>query len=842
MGASATFARPLRQERPRLFQAPGDVACDFPPPDDPVRQRILANILASCSELAGKEPVAAIPLCPHSPHPFHQLYITFYMGMEATALIEQYSFAWRMTGERRWLERARCWLDAATAWEHSDRVEEHFYTANRYMQALAVALDWLAGALTATEEQRIEACLVQLLERWWPEVDAGRHSPEGGHHAVVDNGHFGVAALQLLGRQERAAEWVAAVVDRFRAGIMPHGCGEDGSPVDGPSFWGPENNWMLQFGDALRHLTGVDLYREFPERLRRPLLYIRYNLVVPADTAAYAAGGGAVNPLATQGLSAALLRLAQEAGDAAWREVALSDPDLGRIYRYGVGVLGSEAECMVAMGPYAYLWYDPDFRPEPRDVLPWSRTFSARTGESVVLRSGWDRRALVAQVAGYGGAVAHSFANLSLYWAGHPVLTSISAFEASPVSCGNLPCVGGQNEHIARVGALVRGTAADRVRLESPRTWHEYWMLHGPVPALVLAVRRKPRQVEVVRENGESLARLNGLDCLQYPREPHFNPEAGELRLRFRLAAAVDDTRRQLLFHTGTGLPSWQGRTGGSQVNSFFLGFMGTGKGLTFGVQSQRYLVVQVSIPPDVARVTPGRWHEITARWGGFNIPAANPFIELELDGCRRRFDNPDTFGEVGKDTQNLARQEPRPFYVHPNTVLAFGAAAQLPDGGIAADLAMIGLDCPGRTPLRIDFSDGLAGETGSGELVFKMNPTSLLELEPGRAGLGAGPERVALHRLLPDAVFQRQPVPFYPSGLAASSRKSFREEDESDAVRLLASCGTGERLILLFAPAAGAVRVDPSDGGFELTLDGHRYAFEFEPDSGGVLQFVSPS
>ncbi len=311
---------PLRRERPRLYHAVDDAAYRFPAPTDPVRKRILANVLASCEEMEAKEAPPSIPLIGDSPHPFHQIYITFFASLEAAAFIEQYSFAWRMTGDRRWLQRARHWLDAAVAWEHSDRVEEHFYTANRYMQAFAVALDWLAGALTAEEEQRIEESLAQLLARWWPDVDAGRRSPEGGHHTVVDNGHFGVAALQLLGHHPQAAEWVQGVIDRFRAGVMPNGCGEDGSPTGRLGHEANENAWMLQFCDALLNVTGVDLYSEFPERLRRPLLFLRYHLVPPAEippqryTGAYAHMLNSDGATQLSDCSPVLLRLAQEAG------------------------------------------------------------------------------------------------------------------------------------------------------------------------------------------------------------------------------------------------------------------------------------------------------------------------------------------------------------------------------------------------------------------------------------------------------------------------------------------------------------------------------------------------
>jgi len=815
----------------------GDSDYLFPPPYDPVRQRILANILVSCDEFESKQPGETIPECPDSPHPFHQLYITFYAGMEAASLIEQYSFAWRMTGEERWLSRAKDWLAAACRWEHSDRIEEHFYTANRYMQAFAVALDWLAGALTPEEEQRIVDCLVPMMERWWPDVNVGRHSPEGGHHAVVDNGHFGVAALQLLGRHPAAAEWVQAVIDRFRAGIMTNGCGEDGSPVDGPSFWGPENGWMLQFSDACRNVVGVDLYKEFPERLRRPLFFVRYHLVPPAEIvpqryppvyATMLTGGHELNYS-----SPILLQLAQKARDGDLRDIALRDPTIGRICQYGVGVKRSSSECMTARGPYAYLAYDPHFEPVRRaTALPLSRTFTARYGESAILRSSWGDRSMVAQLSGYAGGVAHAFGNLHVQWAGYPLLKPIGAFEASPVSCGSLPCVGGQNEHVALLRELIHGPDADVVLVESPRTRHEYHLLRGPTPALLAAVQRKPRGVRIVREGGQAFARLDGLDYLQYAREPHFNPAAGELCLRARLNSPIESDRYQILFHTGMSFPGH-----GTSVNGFFLGLPDEGKGLTFGVQNQRYLIVEAEIRAEVAEVEPGEWHEIGARWGGFNTPEGRPFIEIELDGQVQRFDDPDSFGEVGRDTAGLARDLPRAFYVHPNTALAFGAPVQIPDAGTEVDIAEIRLACPERQPLKVDFSQGLTDETGRGELMYKLNPTELLELTEAAALLGAGSERVCVIPALPDIKFRQEIVPHFTSGLAAGSRKSFIEGGESDSTRILASCGHRDLLVLVFVPEAARARITNVDNGFELDLNGTRHEFVVRPERAPLLQ-----
>lgn len=825
----------IRHERPRLFRPADDPDFRFEAPDDPVRRRILANILDDCALYAGRRPWRRVPRRAHSPHPNHQLYLTFYTAMQATALIENYAFAWRLTKDPRWLGRARAWLRAAAAWDHGDHVEEHFYTANRYMQAFALALDLMDEILPDAEKHQVRNCLVALMERWWPYVDERRHYTAGGHHTVVDYGHFGVAAVHLLGEHPRAEAWLQAVIDRFRSGILPHGCGRGGEPVDGPTFWGFENLWLLHFADALRNVTGIDLMGEVPDRFRRPLNWFRAHWTAPReilDQLYYPANSNIVLGGQLDNCSPVLLRLAQEAGDGRLRDVALSDPRLGRLYRFGMGVKGSTAECMISYGPYAYCYFDPAFRStRARRVTSLAGRFDMYTARFAVMRSGHEPDAAILCVSGFDGGLAANFMSLHVQWAGSPLLRTISAFEAQPVTCGSLPCVGGQNETVAMLDGLKRTKDWQRLRVSARRTEHEYWISRSAHPVLLVALRRRPRGVKIVTDrmmkDGSPLIQVRGGDVLQYEAERWFRANGGRLRLHFRLRGQADDPR--VLFNTGNGV----GGHAGTGVNTFAL-YVDTDGRLRFSVQSHNYNLVTVQAPGSVEI---GTWHDVQISWSGFNRRGGKPWMEIALDGKSSRLDDPAVFGEMGRDAQGLAsRKEPRTFYVRPNTALAFGGSIQTPGVTADCDLSLIDLQCPGRRRLAVDPASGLGPETGDGELVYKLNPVDLRGLEGNRARLGAESLVVEVISVFgKDVRLRQEEVPYAPSGLAAGSLVSFLPNATDASTRLVA--GTDDDvMVFAFCSSSAKARIYREDDGFRLSVGGRAYDFEVSGRGGGIL------
>jgi hypothetical protein len=307
------------------------------------------------------------------------------------------------------------------------------------------------------------------------------------------------------------------------------------------------------------------------------------------------------------------------------------------------------------------------------------------------------------------------------------------------------------------------------------------------------------------------------------------------VRLLVRLRGEEVTDRPRILWATGLGVPGLLG----TQVNAFCLGLF-DGPGLAFAVQSQRYTRVEARILPEQAVLQPGRWHEVIASWGGLNDPRGRPFIEVSLDGVSVRCEDPAMFGELGTDSQNLrSRTSPRTFYVHPNTALAFGAAVQVPGTGTQCDLGRIEVVCPGRPPLVVDpGADDGDEETGSGPLVWKLNPVGLARVGRGRAMLAAGREQVEVFAALPStARFSRETVPFAPAGLAAGSLKRFAAGgEEQPATRLLVQAGEEEVLVLALAPRAARLSIHAGVEGFVLQTAGWHQGFAVVPTGKDIL------
>jgi len=347
------------------------------------------------------------------------------------------------------------------------------------------------------------------------------------------------------------------------------------------------------------------------------------------------------------------------------------------------------------------------------------------------------------------------------------------------------------------------------------------------LPIFIAAARLKTRRLQFLADNHRPFVRLCGDYWLQFARKPWFNPNAGELRLRFRLHSPLTSSKEDpLLFNAGCG----GGCFGG---NNFRLGFLG-GKDLSFEVVSQRWQAVRVRAR---SSIRPGTWHTVVIRWGGLNDPNSKPFIEIALDGKRSRITNPVRFGEDRREGLGTGvGTEPKTFYCRPNTHLYFGAAAQRADTALACDLSEITLRCPGRKVFSptLDHA-GLAGETGSGPLAWSFIPVALRQLSARCVLLNAGSRPLAVTGAFPANMrFTSLRLPYVQTGFAGSSLKAFDPRLKGPSTRVIATADTADTLILVFADPSVCVATGQND--FRVKAGGRHFGFTVNSRGNDIL------
>lgn len=281
--------------------------------------------------------------------------------------VRNLAFAYAMTGELAYLERAKVELEvmyAAGTWSDPRHKAVADLVSAEETCSLGLAYDWLYNGLTPAERDRLRSVIVAKgLEPifkadadkvWWSIW------PRGNWGAVIF-GQAGVAALALLGDEPRAAEWVRRCEQKIR--LYTQAIGQDGG-------WGESVSyacycWVnaIRFMDALRRVGGDDLFATTGPRLL-PTYFIHMMLPDKSGFVPFSNCGTGVNFGAPF-----LYRLADEYDDPHAQWVAQQmQPRTGDIF--------------------AFLWLDPRQASQPPTDLPTMKHF--RTIDWAVMRSAWE--------------------------------------------------------------------------------------------------------------------------------------------------------------------------------------------------------------------------------------------------------------------------------------------------------------------------------------------------------------------------------------------------------------------------------------------------------------------
>ncbi|MCD6509773.1 MAG: DUF4962 domain-containing protein, partial [Thermoprotei archaeon] len=337
---------------------------------DNITKALYARLIAQCEKYVISE----------LPAPRSSGWCRYLRGArDAVIQMEQCALAYLLTGNRDFLERARAVIRTVLRWDRwvdpdheGPGVQSDLMTAE-ISRGLAIAYDWLYDALTPEELRAIrEALLKRAASRIYANSKSGIWwATERGHHSNwcgVLHGGLGLAGLALLGEEPDAPLWIERAKEQIIAFLNAGGI--DGGWAEGLGYWAYGVGYAVLFIDALRRVTGEDLYVH-PYLKKTP--YFPVYAVMP-DFSGYVNfadswyGG-------VRGLVSLLFRLSSEYKNPYSQWTALKILELR----------GSDTSSL----HWNLLWYDPSLKPKsPSGSLPSSKVF--RGIRWVIIRTGWN--------------------------------------------------------------------------------------------------------------------------------------------------------------------------------------------------------------------------------------------------------------------------------------------------------------------------------------------------------------------------------------------------------------------------------------------------------------------
>jgi hypothetical protein len=178
--------------------------------------------------------------------------------------LDTVGFAYLISGTQMYADAAKKLLVHVAKWDPNDTTSR---TANdeismRLLYVMSRAYDWLYDALTPEEREIVQQSIRERGNDVYIRMRSINFEKTLlDNHLVRTIGFLGQAAIAFLGEIPEAEVWFDYVV-----GIMlvnyPQFGGDEGGWSQGVGYWQSYISWILEYLDALRIATGLDLYQK----------------------------------------------------------------------------------------------------------------------------------------------------------------------------------------------------------------------------------------------------------------------------------------------------------------------------------------------------------------------------------------------------------------------------------------------------------------------------------------------------------------------------------------------------------------------------------------------------
>jgi hypothetical protein len=172
----------------------------------------------------------------------------------ALGRVTHLAFAYRLTGEAKYLDRAKKEMLAAAAF--ADWNPSHFLDVAEMTAALAVGYDWLHGSLDADARATVKGAILEKGLKPSLQIRGGWTTGTNNWNQVCHGGMILGALALLEDEPDLAAQIIARALDG-----LPHAMAEykpDGAYPEGPGYWAYGTTYNVVLIAALESVLGTD--------------------------------------------------------------------------------------------------------------------------------------------------------------------------------------------------------------------------------------------------------------------------------------------------------------------------------------------------------------------------------------------------------------------------------------------------------------------------------------------------------------------------------------------------------------------------------------------------------
>ncbi len=374
---------------PRLFLAAGaETRLRQQIAANPVMTRIQAELLRDADRELASRPVEHVKIGRRL------------LDKSRTALsrVLHLGLAWRLTGEKKYLDRARAELVAVA--QFPDWNPSHFLDVAEMTAAVGVGYDWLYSELDDATRRLLRAAMVE--KGLNASLKSNSWTKSKNNWNQVCNGGITVGALAIAESEPAlAAQLIARAVNTVP--VSMHEYVPDGAYPEGPGYWGYGTTYNVILISALQSALGTDFGLS-----QQPgfLATADYYLHVTGPSGLYfnysdCGRGG-------QGVSPAMFWFAAQRNEPylLWSEWAKLAPPDERERRAGRG--GRERTA-----PMLLLWMSPN---QAQPTRPIALSWTAQGPNPVAFhRSSWDAAASFVAIKGGSPGLNHAHMDVGAF-------------------------------------------------------------------------------------------------------------------------------------------------------------------------------------------------------------------------------------------------------------------------------------------------------------------------------------------------------------------------------------------------------------------------------------------